>query len=96
MESSASCGSFAYELASQSIRVNAVAPTGVRTVMGTDESIVSLFAGDPTLSVTAANLMPVDMVEPSDVGAAVSWLASDAARYVTGLVLPVDAGYNTK
>lgn len=87
---------FAYELAAQSIRVNAVAPTGVRTVMGTDDSIVSLFADDPTLAVSAANLMPVDMVEPSDVSEAVAWLASDAARYVTGLVLPVDAGYNTK
>lgn len=45
--------------------------------MGTDESLVSLFADDPTLAVTAANLMPVDMVEPSHVREAVAWLAFD-------------------
>jgi NAD(P)-dependent dehydrogenase (short-subunit alcohol dehydrogenase family) len=32
------------------------------------------------------------MVEPEDTAAAVLWLASDEARYITGVALPVDAG----
>jgi NAD(P)-dependent dehydrogenase (short-subunit alcohol dehydrogenase family) len=35
-------------------------------------------------------------VEPVDISNAVLWLASDEARYVTGVTLPVDAGYTIK
>jgi NAD(P)-dependent dehydrogenase (short-subunit alcohol dehydrogenase family) len=38
----------------------------------------------------------VEAVEPRDVSNAVVWLASDQARYVTGLQLTVDAGTTTK
>ncbi|HEY4332580.1 MAG TPA: SDR family oxidoreductase [Ilumatobacteraceae bacterium] len=38
------------------------------------------------------NLIPVPYVECSDVSNAVVWLCSDAARYITGVSLPVDAG----
>jgi len=34
----------------------------------------------------------VDAIEPEDVAEAVAWLVSDAARYITGVALPVDAG----
>ena len=34
--------------------------------------------------------------EPEDIANAVRWLVSDAARYVTGVTLPVDAGYVNK
>jgi NAD(P)-dependent dehydrogenase (short-subunit alcohol dehydrogenase family) len=43
-----------------------------------------------------ANPLPVDMVEPEDISAAVAFLASDEARYVTGSTLPVDAGFVNK
>jgi NAD(P)-dependent dehydrogenase (short-subunit alcohol dehydrogenase family) len=36
------------------------------------------------------------MIEPADVSNAIAWLVSDAARYVTGTTLPVDAGYLNK
>jgi (+)-trans-carveol dehydrogenase len=36
--------------------------------------------------------MPVPYVETSDITNAVVWLVSDAARYVTGVALPIDAG----
>jgi NAD(P)-dependent dehydrogenase (short-subunit alcohol dehydrogenase family) len=36
--------------------------------------------------------MPVPAVEAEDIANAVAWLVSDAARYVTGVALPVDAG----
>ncbi|SFT56621.1 hypothetical protein SAMN05660657_01592 [Geodermatophilus amargosae] len=39
-----------------------------------------------------ANLLDVTLIEPEDVSAAVAFLASDEARYVTGMALPVDAG----
>jgi len=40
--------------------------------------------------------MPVFKVEPIDVANAVAWLASDESRYVTGTVVPVDAGMIVK
>jgi NAD(P)-dependent dehydrogenase (short-subunit alcohol dehydrogenase family) len=39
------------------------------------------------------NLLPdVPVIQPEDVSNAIAWLVSDAARYVTGITLPVDAG----
>jgi len=35
-------------------------------------------------------------VEPTDISNAVLWLASDESRYVTGITLPVDAGWLDK
>jgi (+)-trans-carveol dehydrogenase len=37
-------------------------------------------------------VLPVPYVEPSDIANAVAFLASDDARYITGVALPVDAG----
>jgi (+)-trans-carveol dehydrogenase len=45
---------------------------------------------------TGLNAMPVKWVEPVDVSNAILWLCSDAARYVTGVQLPVDAGSAVK
>ncbi|WP_146776710.1 SDR family oxidoreductase, partial [Parafrankia sp. Ea1.12] len=39
---------------------------------------------------------PVDAVDPLDVSNAIAWLVSDDARYVTGTVVPVDAGQLNK
>ena len=39
------------------------------------------------------NPMPVEVIEAVDVSNAIVWLVSDAARYVTGVTLPVDAGF---
>jgi NAD(P)-dependent dehydrogenase (short-subunit alcohol dehydrogenase family) len=39
------------------------------------------------------NALPVEMVEPVDISNAIVWLVSDEARYVTGVSLPVDAGF---
>jgi len=53
-------------------------------------------AADPAFSNGMANALPVDMVEPVDISNAILWLVSDDARYVTGVILPVDAGYTNK
>ena len=38
------------------------------------------------------NVLPIPWVEPVDISNAVLWLASDEARYVTGMQVRVDAG----
>ena len=87
---------YARDLARHSIRVNTVHPTGVATDMIMNEAIGQLYADDPETAAGLANLLPVDMIESLDVSNAVLWLASDQARYVTGVTLPVDAGFTVK
>jgi NAD(P)-dependent dehydrogenase (short-subunit alcohol dehydrogenase family) len=45
---------------------------------------------------TMMNIMPIPWVDPVDISNAVLFLASDEARYITGIALPVDAGLLTK
>ena len=85
--------SFAHWLAPHSIRVNTVHPTGVPTPMITNEVMQAHLRATPATSDRQGNLLPVPMVECRDVSDAVAWLASDAARYITGVTLPVDAGF---
>jgi SDR family mycofactocin-dependent oxidoreductase len=88
--------SWANYLAPHSIRVNCVAPTGVRTPMVVNEVTAAAVAADSSLASAWTNPMPVDLVEPLDVSNAIAWLVSDEARYVTGIVVPVDAGMVNK
>jgi (+)-trans-carveol dehydrogenase len=91
---------FAVELGQHLIRVNAVCPTNVNTPMFMNEGTMKLFRPDlenpgPDDMKVVAQLMhtlPVGWVEPVDISNAVLFLASDEARYVTGLTLTVDAG----
>jgi len=91
---------FAVELGSQSIRVNSVHPTNVNTPMFMNDGTMKLFRPDlespgPEDLAPVAQLMhvlPVGWVEPVDISNAVLFLASDEARYITGLPLTVDAG----
>jgi SDR family mycofactocin-dependent oxidoreductase len=92
----------ALELAPDMIRVNTVNPTSVNTDMIQNAATYTLFAPDlPVEERTKENLggrfammnaLPIPWVEPVDISNAVLWLASDEARYVTGVVLPIDAG----
>jgi (+)-trans-carveol dehydrogenase len=94
----------AHELAPHNIRVNAVCPTTVNSPMITNDALYSLFRPDlesPSLAdaepgLKDLNLLDVSMMEPAEVSAAISWLVSDDARYVTGIALPVDAGSTAK
>ena len=88
--------SYANTLASHSIRVNSVHPTGVNTPMVVNEIAAGFIAMDPQLSNAMANALPVPMIEPEDVSNAIAWLVSDDARYVTGVTLSVDAGFTNK
>ncbi|QLL06603.1 mycofactocin-coupled SDR family oxidoreductase [Mycobacterium vicinigordonae] len=79
--------------AQHNIRVNTVHPTGVATPMVINDHAAQFFRGTPTAAKVATNLLPVPLIQPEDVTNAVVWLASDKARYVTGVALPVDAGF---
>jgi (+)-trans-carveol dehydrogenase len=91
---------FAVELGEQRIRVNSVHPTNVSTPMFMNPDTMRGFRPDldnPTPDDVAEvaklmHVLPIGWVEPDDVANAVVYLASDEARYVTGVALPVDGG----
>jgi SDR family mycofactocin-dependent oxidoreductase len=84
--------SWAIELAPHGIRVNSLHPTGVNTPM--NDGLAALEGLTPTeiAERSAGNLLPVPWVEPEDVAAAVVYLASEDARYITGAQFVIDAG----
>jgi SDR family mycofactocin-dependent oxidoreductase len=89
----------ALELAPHMIRVNSVDPTAVRTDMTINPEFLGELSGRESGTVDDAedrlrrwNAMPLLMVEPVDVANAALFLASDEARYITGVSLPVDLG----
>ena len=90
---------YANFLAAYNIRVNSVHPAGVNTPMIDNEFTRSWLEGLAQLEHDGpdmTNALPVQTLEPEDIANAVFWLVSDAARYVTGVALPVDAGFVTK
>lgn len=95
------CKGLALELASARVRVNYVCPTAVDTAMceclnddrapeGYGENLVKLTGPFNLLDQEGSPL------DPAEVSQAVLWLASDAARYVTGQAVVVDAGFLAK
>ncbi|KAA9166460.1 mycofactocin-coupled SDR family oxidoreductase [Amycolatopsis acidicola] len=81
---------FARALGQYGVRVNLVAPAGVRTPMVVNDAFSSLRSASPPGWM--ANAMNVDLAEPQDISDAVLWLLSEESRYVTGTAVPVDAG----
>ena len=86
----------ALELAEYDVNVNAVCPTAIDTPMV--QGMLETY-GEEVLDEGAAQLAgpfnlfdPGEMAESRDISEAYMWLSSDAARYVTGIYLPVDAG----
>jgi (+)-trans-carveol dehydrogenase len=95
----------AQEVGPHGIRVNAVCPTTVRTPLVINDATFELFApdvenpgeDDVREAFEGLNILPgVTWIEPGDVSDAVLFLCSDAAKYITGVALPIDAGNTVK
>lgn len=78
----------AVELSPKGIRINCIAPGFIATDMSS-----KALDNDPERKHKALSRTPMGVLgSPADIGEAALYLASDAARYVTGVVLPVDGG----
>jgi SDR family mycofactocin-dependent oxidoreductase len=82
----------ANELGEYNIRVNTVHPHGVATGMLVPGMMPLIEAHAATLGPIFMGSLPDQIMQPEDIADAVAWLASDEARYVTGVQLPVDLG----
>ena len=79
----------AIDYAAAGIRVNAVCPGLVDTPM-----LDRLHGGDPARRAAMVALEPVGRVaDPEEIAAAIVWLCSPAASFVTGIAMPVDGGF---
>jgi SDR family mycofactocin-dependent oxidoreductase len=94
----------ANELAPHFIRANSIHPSSTFTKMINNAAIWEVFAPgveNPTEAdfgdtFTALNLLPIPWMDPVDISNGVVYLASDESRYVTGVTLPIDAGFMEK
>lgn len=78
----------ATELSPRGIRINCIAPGFIATEMS-----AKALNNDPERRAKAMGRTPMgEMGQPSDIGDAALFLASDASKYITGVVLPVDGG----
>ena len=96
--------SLANEVALHDIRVNVIAPGTVDTDMVQNDGLRRLFRPDlenPTRDDVAPvfeqmSMLRVPWVQAIDISNALLFLSSDEARYITGIVMPVDAGISAK
>jgi (+)-trans-carveol dehydrogenase len=94
----------ANELAPSMIRANSIHASSTFTKMINNPAIWDVFSPgieNPTEddfrdTFESLNMLPVRWAEPVDISHAVVYLASDEARYVTGVTLPVDSGFMEK
>lgn len=93
--------SLAHELAPHNVRVNSIHPTNVDTPLIQNDAVSSAFRPDldrpPTRAefaeaAQAMNMLAVPWIDAVDVANAALFLASEEARYITAVALPVDAG----
>jgi NAD(P)-dependent dehydrogenase (short-subunit alcohol dehydrogenase family) len=84
------------------ITCNAVTPGGIDTPMMRHEEVYRTFAPEleaPSVvdleqRLRSMNPMPITWIEPGDISDGVLFLASDEARYISGAVLDIAAGFN--
>lgn len=90
----------ANEYAADMIRVNTIHPTGVASGMSQNPAMEALMAqaarGEQNTISQMQNALPIEILQPEDIANAVAWLVSDEAAYVTGVQLPLDAGFSVR
>jgi NAD(P)-dependent dehydrogenase (short-subunit alcohol dehydrogenase family) len=79
----------AVELGRHGIRVNSVAPTYVMTPPLRQKVAAGERDMNKIMSVHALDFLP----EPADIADGIAFLCSDQARAITGVLLPIDAGW---
>ena len=87
---------FALEVAAKNIRVNAIAPGGIITEGVEEMTHGAIKVGNnqsEVIDAFAARIPMKRMGEPDDIATVALFLASDAARYMTGSIVVVDGGY---
>ena len=87
--------SAALDVGKNNITVNGVAPTGVVTGFGGPRTVQQRAEADKFFS-EQYHALPVGALQPEDIGGTVVFLASPAARYITGAVIDVAAGANAR
>ena len=95
------CKQLAATLAEHSIRVNIVHPTGVASGMTMNTAMAELAAHaaastDSSGLAAMQNAMPVQILQPEDISDTIAFLVSDQAKWITGVSLPVDAGFSVR
>jgi SDR family mycofactocin-dependent oxidoreductase len=89
---------YAQQLGPYNIRVNTVHPCGVDTPMVNNAEYAAFARANPQIAAGERfnNALPARKIEAIDISNAIAYLASDDARYVTGVTFPVDAGFLLK
>jgi SDR family mycofactocin-dependent oxidoreductase len=84
---------YANMLAEKNIRVNTVHPTGLASTMIVNPQVEQLLAEQPEYAAAFENLLAVPLIEAIDISEAMLYLCGPSGRYITGITLPVDAGF---
>lgn len=82
----------ALDYAADGIRVNAICPGGVDTPMLAEAAVEADTDVDSFLSMVAEGSPNKRIADPGDIAALVLFLASDAAKHITGTAIPIDGG----
>jgi NAD(P)-dependent dehydrogenase (short-subunit alcohol dehydrogenase family) len=87
----------AIEAAPFDIRVNAICPAAMPTNFGVADPSQAFQEKPEQLLEGMAKMHPLGRyIDPADVAEAAAFLASDRARNITGVLLPVDGGYTAR
>lgn len=87
----------AQEVGDAGVRVNTIMPTSTETPMISNPAHRARMGGDAQQEFyRSSHVLPVGWIDPLDVANGALWLLSDESRRVTGICLPIDAGYLVK
>lgn len=82
---------FANELAAENIQINAVAPGYIKTA-----NTAPIRADEKRNAEILSRIPAGYWADPEDIAGAVVFLASDAAKYINGAIIPVDGGWQAR